>query len=315
MLEAADSPALTAPSGSPCARPGCPNLFSPRHPRHLYCCDRCRYQAADARRSKDRAHITENRARFARWRTANGHAVGNQPALLGAPPHGVYLGSVGTSLTLSPVPAHPVLLRNAWQLHGALHHLLGEPHDRNRPSFSLVPWNEGLGWGVLWHTARGHELAERRDHRLHLFGQDRALHLGPAVRLKCPTVTRRGWRLLRIDVVTPVVIRCQTEGNSTTTRTCPEASNLIGALTGEFSSRLGLTQDPAQVCVELMERHTQPETTLMGGKYPPVRGFVGHLTVRTNAVGHWLLLCAERLGLGGRTGFGFGRVRVTEVVE
>jgi hypothetical protein len=61
----------------------------------------------------------------------------------------------------------------------------------------------------------------------------------------------------------------------------------------------------------LVDAQTEREEVLLRGKVGPVRGWSGSVVVETNAVGRWLLECAGRgLGLGGRTAFGFGRVRV-----
>jgi CRISPR/Cas system endoribonuclease Cas6 (RAMP superfamily) len=66
--------------------------------------------------------------------------------------------------------------------------------------------------------------------------------------------------------------------------------------------------------ISLVERHTQPSSLSLvgrGGKLKAMRGWVGHMIVDCNAPAHWLLEVAARVGLGGRTAFGFGRVRVS----
>lgn len=69
---------------------------------------------------------------------------------------------------------------------------------------------------------------------------------------------------------------------------------------------------PSEATMALLERGTHPEWTQMGGKYGATAGFTGHLIVECNAVTEWLLRCCETIGLGGKTAFGFGRVRVTD---
>jgi hypothetical protein len=51
----------------------------------------------------------------------------------------------------------------------------------------------------------------------------------------------------------------------------------------------------------------------LGGKVGTAKGFDGSFVVDANAAGHWLLEAAARTGMGSKTAFGFGCVRVSAV--
>jgi CRISPR/Cas system endoribonuclease Cas6 (RAMP superfamily) len=110
-------------------------------------------------------------------------------------------------------------------------------------------------------------------------------------------------------VVTPVVIRNSGER----THILPTAGNILSTLCVWLPRRLGLELPQDAATLQVLERHTQEQWTQMGEKYGRQGGFVGWLVVDTNAVGHWLLKVAEGIGLGGKTAFGFGRIRVSDV--
>jgi len=74
--------------------------------------------------------------------------------------------------------------------------------------------------------------------------------------------------------------------------------------------RLGTSVCNAEL--RLVERHTEARHVPIGGKYGTVSGWVGYVILDCNAPAYWLLKAAETLGLGGRTAFGFGRIKVTE---
>ncbi len=69
---------------------------------------------------------------------------------------------------------------------------------------------------------------------------------------------------------------------------------------------------PADVALRILATDTQTENVIIGhlNGQGIVRGWTGRVVMDVSPLGRWLLDCAERLGLGGRTAFGFGRVRV-----
>lgn len=279
----------------------------------FYCGDSCKEKASWRRERQRPEIVAANRARCKLWsQTARNVRTPNQ-WLAGAPPFGEFLPGGAFSLAISPVPHWPIELRNTRALHGLVTGLLGEPHSPQSPGFALIPSNAAAsGWGI--YVART-DLASK----LHsstvggvLFDREVSIMCGPLFRIKSPRVTKRGRRLLRIDVLTPVQIRSD---SSAVTRLFVTAANLCSTLGAWLPRRLGIELESDAIQLEIVERATQPQTVHMGGKYGNARGFVGHLIVETNAVGEWLLRCAETLGLGGKTAFGFGRIRVAHVLS
>jgi hypothetical protein len=142
------------------------------------------------------------------------------------------------------------------------------------------------------------------------------------VRLRSPSIPTRGRRRLRVDAITPIVMTTMARARS---HVCPTGEILQSSLAGGLCYRLSPThrddspkEDPwsrwvqPRVCLSLVERHTEPVHVPLGGKFGRVSGWQGHVIVEVNAVAHWLLVACERgIGLGGRTAFGFGRIRVT----
>ncbi|MEN6535535.1 MAG: hypothetical protein ABFD89_17860 [Bryobacteraceae bacterium] len=92
------------------------------------------------------------------------------------------------------------------------------------------------------------------------------------------------------------------------------ASVLNGSLVTLAKLRLGLDIGD-RICCEVTAHETERVSVQLHGKLGEIRGFSGHVIVRCNAVGEWLLRSAEQISLGSRVGFGFGRIRVSEFVE
>jgi hypothetical protein len=211
-------------------------------------------------------------------------------------------------------------LRNARGLHGAITHLRDGIHGR-WANWALIPYRDG--WGVYWSSTEEAAMWAMRTVNGALWDRPTAFRLGPLVRMRAPVGLRRGHQRVRVDALTPIVTRSM---GGTNPCTCPTTDTIRGCLSGELLYRLSPSHrkdSPGQdvwtqwvkprVQVELVERHTEPVHTLMGGKYGRVSGWQGHVVLEVNAVARWLLVACERgIGFGGRTAFGFGRIRITE---
>lgn len=276
-----------------------------------YCSDRCKERAQWRRESRRPEVVAANRERCRRWASENRAVRRREPWLLGPPAFGEYLPGGAFSLRITPAPQWAIELRNTRALHGLVTTLLGEPHDPNLPGFALIPSSiAASGWGVyIPDEAAALRLAGRQCAGV-LFDREVLVTCGPMHRIKAPRVISRGHRHLRIDFITPVIVRSD---GGRVVRTSPTAGNLCSTLSAWLPRRIGLEIGDDDVRMHLVERHTQVQLVRMGGKYGCARGFVGHMIVDTNAVGEWLLRCAETIGLGGKCAFGFGRIRVSNV--
>jgi hypothetical protein len=284
---------------SVCEQCGIEYVATASHQR--FCSTRCNWRACDDRRRAMPSYVAWNRERCKMYRGSSGA----QPWLLGAPAFGPYLPGGACSITLSrSVPLHD--LRH---LHGALTVAIGEKHDTTIPGFALMPWCNG--WAAYLHSEAACAIAGT-TRVIRLGGESATMTTGSLARLRTPKIARRGRQRVRIDAITPVVIRSMA---GKTSRTAPTASNLQSSLAITMASRLGFNMPPESVCIEIVECDTLPETVGGLGKFGGdgrIRGFVGSMVVECNAVSRWLLECAGRgMGLGGRTALGFGRVRVT----
>lgn len=285
-------------------------------------CIRARKSSYERKRTTDPKRIAESRERNRAWSAANRSCANRNVWLLGQPPHGTHLPGGGCELFVDPAPQWPVEHRNVRALHGALSALAGEGHDHGEPgrgrwpNFAVVPWPRGtIGWGVYWRTPNGCKLANSTIEGV-LFDRPSLFRFGPLVRIRAPEITKRGRRKIAIDAVTPV---CINPSDRTNDLTRPDAQSLISALSIGFGRRCGLSADieAGDLRIDIVRDETHVETVKLGhsetAKYGWVRGWVGRVVVECNAPAHWLLACAARgIGLGGRTAFGFGRVRVSE---
>lgn len=343
MGEAASKLNGFIPSRSTC--PECGAEFERRTWTHRFCSERCKER--DHRRDNP-AHVANTRARCARWSESNRGVKARQPWLLGAPPFERHLPGGGLSLSFAPHVTFEH--RQLSALHGVVTSLTGA-HDRNVPNFALVPWHSGCRWGAFLRDEDAARDLAGTTHDIRLGCSLRKLTFGPLHRVLAPKVTIRGHRRLRIDAITPVCVRCTIgEDGSYRLYTAPTSGNLLSTLTLMTPKRIGLWLDqstvkldmvedgsvestveapadpemdddacaegPQDVRLELIERATQPASVnLLGrqGRLGNMRGWVGHVVVDCNAPAHWLLAVAERIGFGGTTSFGFGRIKVTEL--
>lgn len=288
------------------ARCACGAGFQRRSHNHVFCSTRCRYHFHD---SRNPSYVANNRRRCQRWASTHRAVTKQQPWLLGAPPCEPMLPAAGVSISVSPHPKWPVVLRNTRALHGMLTTLLNKPHLPNFPRWALVPLPTQFGWGALFDDpADAATLAGKRFESI-LFDRATVVTFGPITRIKTPVIRQRGKRLVRLDCLTPTVIR----NSGRLSYTVPKSDNIKCSLLPMLQNRVGLEVDPETLCLELVTRDTAAVNVAVGGKYPDVGGFTGSLVLRANAVGHWALKVAESYGLGSKVAFGYGRVRVSEV--
>jgi hypothetical protein len=285
--------------------------FIPHHTgQHTCGSSRCREARQYRRERQCPDAIERERERLrARWNRRDGYKPNS--ALLGAPAYHTYLP--GGALPITVRPSIPLDLRHTRHLHHAMTTALGRDHDPSRPDWSLMPWHGG--WAVyLWRFEDAERL--RLTARTVTLGHHRAeVSLGAVTRPRAPVVTRRGWHRVRLDAITPVVIRTMA-GRITHTR--PTASHLVSTL-ALLAGRLGARVETDRIAVSIEQWDTVPSTIEGTGKIGGdgrLRGWLGSLTLRCNAPARWLLESAARgPGLGGRVAFGFGRVRITEATE
>lgn len=259
------------------------------------------------------AHKAANRARFARWyaaKTGNEFATPRAPWLLGAPIYGEHLPGGVCEFDVRPAPKWPIELRNTRALHGCITSVADRSHTKNLADFALIP---GDRWRVYIRDEDTAVALADGHHESELFGKRVMVCLGPLQHIRAPTVAKRGRRLLSIETITPVATRRGVTKDGVRVleaHDAPTAANLRGAISGSFLGKLGIKLSPDRVCLELASATTQPVTVPIGGKYGDVVAWEGRCIVEVNAVGEWLLRCAELIGLGGRTAFGFGRIVV-----
>ena len=187
---------------------------------------------------------------------------------------------------------------------------LGVPHEKIRGVFSLVPSRDGCGWGVL--VYEGCE-ATITSHAVHVGGRPAELAVvGLPRRVKAPPPVAAGRRRVTIETITPV--SWARESHSVAIL-APKVSTLEGSC--EVLGRRALvSHEGARIFA--VDHDLRRESVYVGGhvargskRRGEVIAVVGTVTVTCNAHAAWLLLCAERLGIGGATALGFGRVKVT----
>lgn len=283
----------------------CGTAFAPNSAQHRFCSDRCRYRYHDRRNPN---HVANNRLRCRRWAVANRSVQGRQPWLLGAPPCDPLLPAAGMSLSVHPHPKWPMVLRNTRALHGMVTSLINKPHLPNFPRWALVPIPTQFGWGVLFDDPLDAALMSCKQTECVLFDRLVSVNFGPLTRIKNPAIAKRGRRSVRVDCITPAIIR----NSGRVSYTVPTADNIKSSLLQMLKNRVGLVVDPETMCFELAHRETTATNVSIGGKYPDVGAFTGGLILQANAVGHWALRVAESYGLGSKVAFGYGRIRVTE---
>lgn len=291
----------------------CGRTFTTASAGELVCSDGCRRardSARELRRLREPRRNLYARERNARWARAHRGVSSSNPWLAGAPPFAAHLPGASMTMGFDPLPRWPVELRNTRGLHGLLTSLLGLPHAHH-PQWALRPWQSG--WAVHWMHARGLGFAVQ-EVGASLYERPTRVAFGPAVYLRAPQIATRGRRRLRLDTVTPVVRAAEGKARP---EVRPSTVSLGHAL-DDFAHRVAPSAPwfdwtRARIRVEAVEVATEPAHVELGAKYGMVHGWQGSLVVECNAVAHWLLVAASRIGLGSRVAFGFGCVRTSEV--
>lgn len=207
-------------------------------------------------------------------------------------------------------------LSNARDMHAVATMLTRDPHAQH-PPFALWPDPLGERWWLRIEGNASRYLAARRF-VVTIAGRERTLAVGPAIRIRRPAEHAPGAYRVRLETVTPVVIRAAA---GTKTRTEPDAGNLASTLGSTLAPRLGLPWiRREELTVRIVEQYTRPWIGKVDGKPGDgprlggdgrFRGWHGVIDLECDARTRWLLDCAALIGLGGRVAFGFGRVRVT----
>lgn len=282
---------------------GCGRLLLKKHRRHRYFANSCRYKA----REFGAASMMQRRDRFSRWYDKRRPGHQHCPQLARPPIVGEFLPGAAVAMRFD---GYSPTLQTSRSVHGLVTGLLGVPHNEMVPTFSCAPY--GNGWGI--YCPNEGALRKLAGHKVQnaLFEVDQTISFGPLMRLRYPVMPNaRGWRLLRVDAVTPVVIKStHTKTGKTRVKQTGTERLLLGAMVSLAKFRLGIDLSDKTLCATV-ESHVMPESVDVGGKLGVVRGFSGYVVVRTNAVGEWILRVAEQIGLGSRVGFGFGRIKVS----
>ena len=337
----ADEPAITPDGAETLARCGvCGAPYVPVSAAHLYCTDRCRYAAKCARPSwiaaqsirSARAYERDTSYRQARRALVRaGIDPDTRPEIMVLRGRGVVEGwreeiglpcrragrrereyptHLGTyyALDLRPRP-EAITLRHTRLLHGIVSHALGVPHESARGVFSLVPSHDGCGWGALVY-----EVAEATltTHAARYGGRPVALSVvGLPRRVRAPSRLDAGRYRVTIETLTPV---SWARGGHSVAVLAPKVQTMEGACE-IIGRKVRVSHEGATVYDVAHE--TRREAVYVGGhiargstRRGEVIALVGTITVRCNAHAAWLLSCAARVGIGGATALGFGRVTV-----
>jgi hypothetical protein len=221
-------------------------------------------------------------------------------------------------LALDPCPAGGVALADTRAVHALLTGAFGQDHNTLVPTFALLLTPTPSGWSVL-HRDRALALQwQGRSWRGHWFGRGEVRATFGACSVPyTPEFSAPGLYRVRLLAHTPVCVRNSVQDK--TTYPHPTGPSLVGALTGGLRERLSLRRQGVEGCVRLrmVEHHTETVRQRSSRFSDEPGGFLagwrGRVVVETDALGLWLLRCAERIGLGGRVSLGFGRVELEEV--
>lgn len=217
-----------------------------------------------------------------------------------------HLEAVGVALAVHPPP--PLTTTTLRHMHGAISRLVGRDHHAEMPAWALVPMSPS-GWGLVIYD-RADALRLVGEHAASLRSTPVRVVVGPAlVRLRAPGHLRAGRYRVTLESVTPVVHH---RDGSTVAVVRPTVDTLRAAC--ELArKRLGV--EVGQEHIESVHCDVSTVRVPLGGHVGRLRAWEGCVTVVCNAAATWLLSCARHTGIGARTAFGLGRVRVLVKME
>lgn len=200
-------------------------------------------------------------------------------------------------------------LSNAIVAHGVVSTLSGHPHNNGPPNHALWPDPLGDRWWVHLREEPAKYLASRRF--VHRVARDVCeVQFGVPLAIRAPDPIAPGRYRCTIEAQTPIVIRAAA---STKYRVHPTGENIASTLGGVTMKRLGLDELPPHLlAIAVTADRSREWEARLGAERKPFWGWEGSIDVECSALTRWLLACAERISLGGRVGFGFGRIRITE---
>lgn len=283
-------------------RPACVQCGAPTHVRRdgsvaQHCSSKCYHRAqSSAARTALYGDVTS-------------------PWAMHSPAFGDHLPGAVCEMRIAGEPRGMCSLRGSTVAHGVVSVLTNHPHRPHVHHHALWPDPLGDRWWVLIPSEAAKYVAGRRF-RHDVARRTADVAFGPAIRLRTPPAASAGTYRLRIETQTPVVIR---SAGSTLTRVDPDASHIASTVSALTCKRLGLDEiPPHMVALRMVDRHTRPWIGLVDrsgsvGGDGRVRGWHGVIEVDASGLAAWLLRCCALIGLGGRTGYGFGRIRLTEV--
>lgn len=227
-----------------------------------------------------------------------------------------YLPGGWMELRMAPAPRRAIRHEEIRALHGVVTGLV-QGHDDNDPRFALFPYEgevAGIGWALY---VPDEEIALRLAGRVHdvdyRYG---AVHLrcGPMRRWGAPRVPNR-YATVMLRTITPVIVRAGgrhglPEHQRSHTRA--SESTLLSTMSHWLRHRCGVAKD-FKPRVRFLANDTRPQTVRLSGRYGAMTGWAGTVVMEASPGAHWLLKAAEKVGLGGRTAYGFGRVIVREL--
>lgn len=233
------------------------------------------------------------------------------------PAYDAFLPGGACELRFRPPPRRRLQLEDMPTVHGAVSAILGESgvaHHERFPTFTVSVDGMGVVTLILMSDEAAAVIANGRFPVV-MGGGKRTIDVRPLSRMRAPVVFGRGPRLLRITAESPVVVRRSVrrtdgrEGHRGAYHQTPTTENIGCAIGKQFEERLGFATGLGQR-LEVVEMNTRGVKRFAGAALRTTWGWIGSIVVRANAPAEWLLRVAEALGLGGRTAYGFGRVRV-----